>query len=133
MLPRLDSGTEVPELPLDIHIRTKEMIDTDGDANTLGTIKIAQIAIVHKIRTLCGLDIDKLDILVARHLIPIDTTLIVRHVDALLLIYGVTDERTKFQDWRQRTIRRRNWHEGIGFRSRKKLLYLLTLPVVGIS
>ena len=114
---------------LHTHIRAIEMIDTDRNACTLGTIEVAHIAVIYEVRTLCGLEIGELDVLVTRHLVPVDTTLIMRHVDALLLAYNMADGRTEFPDARQWTVNWRCWRQNIGYR--QSSIDSFTQPVPG--
>ena len=61
------------------------MIDASGYACLSGTIEIAQIKVVNPTGALSRLDIDELDIVLLSHATPVDSTLIVGDIDALLL------------------------------------------------
>ena len=116
LLTRVDGRAEVLELNERTYRRTEEMIATYRNPYSLCAIKVSQIELVDQIAAFSRLYIDERDCLVCCHFVPIDTTLIVRDIDALLNVYSMVNLLTNLIYARLRMVWQRDFRQVIGHR-----------------
>ena len=114
LLPGVHVAAEVLQLRQGTGVGPEEMIDADRDAYALGSVEVAQVELIHEAGGLGCLDIDELYVLVEGHLFPVDASLIVRYVDALLPGCRVAEDGVQLDDCRQGRVRHRRCGQHVG-------------------